>query len=125
MVMTIDYTLPLFELVQNYFLNVTIIAANECFKPLLNDYNLESSQSHDTLVTVSGTYDKVPLHITLSIKQSDRHNYYRVGAVVTWDQEPDHAPFDMTLQCHMVQHPIRYFDVIRNSLVTALQAKET
>jgi hypothetical protein len=126
MAMTIDYTLPLFDLVQNYFLNVTIIAARECFEPLLNDYKLESSsQSNDTLVTISGTYTEEPLHITLSIKQSNKRNYYCVGVVATWDNKPNHAPFDMTFQCSIVDHPIKYFDKIRTTLVKALLTKET
>jgi hypothetical protein len=124
MAMPIDYTLPLFDLIQNYFLNVTLIAARECFEPLLNDYKIESSsQATTTLVTITGTYTEIPLHITLSIKQSDRHNYY-VGAVVTWDNDPNHAPFDMSLQYHITHHPIKYFDVIRTALVKALLTKE-
>jgi hypothetical protein len=126
MAMPIDYTLPLFDLVQNYFLNVTLIAARECFEPLLNDYKIESSsQATTTLVTVTGTYTEIPLHITLSIKPSDKHNYYCVGAVVTWDNDPNHAPFDISFQCHITHHPIKYFDSIRTSLVTALLTKET
>jgi hypothetical protein len=126
MAMPIDYTLPLFDLIQNYFLNVTLIAARECFEPLLNDYRIESSsQSNDTLVTITGSYTEIPLHITLSIKQSDKRNFYYVGAVVTWDHDPNHAPFDMSLQYHITHHPIKYFDAIRTSLVTALLTKET
>ena len=121
MAMPLDYTLPLSEIIQNYFLNVTLIAANECFKPLLNDYQV--STTPEGWVHISGTHDKSPLHLTLSLKSSNRPHYYCVGTVVTWDQEPDHAPFDMSLQCHIMERPIKYFDRIRNTLVAALEVK--
>lgn len=47
MAMPLDYTLPLFDVIQNYMLNVTLMAANECFKPLLNDYEVETNAGPD------------------------------------------------------------------------------
>jgi hypothetical protein len=122
MAMPLDYTLPLFDVVQNYFLNVTIIAANECFKPLLNDYHSHTDERG--MVYISGTHDRVPLTIILHTKLGDKTAYYKVCAIVKWDKDPDHDPFDMILESHMKNHPIKDFDMIRNALVAALQAKD-
>ena len=127
MAMPIDYTLPLFDLVQNYMLNVTLIAANECFKPLLNDYKVESTAGPDMLiieVNVTGTYDRNPVSIRLLMGLGDRPSYYQVRVIANWEREPNHAPFDMSFQSRMDQHPIKKFDEIRNTFIAALAAKE-
>jgi hypothetical protein len=122
MAMPLDYTPPLYEIIQNYFLNVTLMAARGCFKPLLNDYNVSTDDKG--WVLISGTHNLRPLRISLITEMSDKVNYYRVRGIVKWPNEPNHAPFDMSFESHLVKHPIMKFDAIRSALVEALQVKE-
>jgi len=122
MAMPLDYSLPLLDIVKNYFLNVTLIAARECFKPLLNNFWITVDERE--VVHITGTHDKVPLTIDLYTKLGDKTAYYKVSAVVKWVNDPNHAPFEMILESHMKVHPLKDFDAIRNTLVTALEAKE-